>query len=205
MDLTADLDLLRLEFPILRRCVYLISNSLGAVPRQTKDNLERFYRIWEEEGVTAWQSEWWGLAERLGNRIAAFLNGKYGSVTMIPHATQAHWIALSTRFLNRDKKRNRIVMTDLDFPSTLYAVEKVSEFMGWQVDRVGSHGRVRIDVEEILERIDERTLFVATSHVTFKSAAVQDIQTIASRAHEYGALTLIDGYHGPGTIPVDLE
>ena len=205
MDLAHDLKTLRREFPILGTCTYLISNSLGAVPRQTKTNLEKYYKMWEEEGVTAWQSEWWGMAGRLGNRLASFLHAKPDSVAMIPHATQAHWIALSTCFQSDGGARNRIVMTDLDFPSTLYAVEKISEFMGWRIDRIKSNGRMRIDKEEIIERIDERTLFVATSHVYFKSAAIQDICSIATRAREYGALTLIDGYHAPGTLPVDLE
>jgi kynureninase len=53
--------------------------------------------------------------------------------------------------------------------------------------------------------VDDRTLFVVTSHVYFKSAYIQDIVQIAQHARSKGALTLVDGYHAPGTVPVDVK
>jgi kynureninase len=77
--------------------------------------------------------------------------------------------------------------------------------MGWDVDAVECGKSTFLDVEDVLEHIDERTLFVATSHVYFKSAQVQDIAAIAAKARRVGAITLIDGYHAPGCYPVDLK
>lgn len=77
--------------------------------------------------------------------------------------------------------------------------------MGWKLEIVKSNGQPGIDVEEILKQVDEKTLFVATSHVYFKSAHIQNIKQIASRAREVGALTLIDGYHAPGILPVNVK
>ena len=54
-DLEKDLDLIRKNFPILNRCVYLISNSLGAVPLGAREALERYFALWAEEGVSAWE------------------------------------------------------------------------------------------------------------------------------------------------------
>ncbi|MCK4759153.1 MAG: aminotransferase, partial [Candidatus Aminicenantes bacterium] len=61
-DLKRDLESVRKEFPILERCVYLISNSLGAVPRKAEEHLRRFYSLWAEDGVSAWKKEWWDLS-----------------------------------------------------------------------------------------------------------------------------------------------
>jgi kynureninase len=77
--------------------------------------------------------------------------------------------------------------------------------MGWKLETVKSKGKPGIEVGEILKRIDEDTLFVVTSHVYFKSAYIQDIRQIAFRASRVGALTLIDGYHAPGAIPVNVK
>jgi kynureninase len=96
-------------------------------------------------------------------------------------------------------------MTDHDFPSSLYAVQKICEFMDWNVQVIQSNGKPGIDIQHILDHIDDQTLFVATSHVYFKSAYVQDIAKIVDRARRMGAWTVIDGYHAPGCIPVNLS
>jgi len=205
LSLGRDLESIRKEFPILKRCIYLISNSLGAVPKKAKEDLQEFYQMWAEEGVSAWQKEWWELSRKVGNQVAFLLGAGEDEITMMANATLCHWVALSTKFLAKQSMRNKIIMTDHDFPSTLYAVSKIAEFMGWELDLVESSGRPGIEVEDILKRVDEKTLFVVTSHIYFKSAYIQNIEQIAARARQVGALTLIDGYHAPGIIPVNVK
>ncbi|MFC2168959.1 aminotransferase class V-fold PLP-dependent enzyme [Acidobacteriota bacterium] len=204
-DLKKDLEDVRNEFPILDKCVYLISNSLGAVPKKTEKNLQQFYLHWAKLGASAWEKRWWDLSSEVSNKIALLIGAKKNEVTMMPNATIAHWVVLSTRFHDKIKKKNKIVMTDHDFPSSLYAAFKISEFSGWDIDIVKSNGNPAISVKQILDHIDEKTLFVVTSHVYFKSAYIQDIRRIAKHAHQVGALTLIDGYHAPGSIPVNVK
>ena len=43
------------EFPILDRCTYLISNSLGAMPRTVYDRVKEYADTWATEGVLAWE------------------------------------------------------------------------------------------------------------------------------------------------------
>ena len=50
--------------------------------------------------------------------------------------------------------------------------------MGWELEMVQSQGQAGMEVDEILGKMDERTLFVATSHVYYKSAYIQDIAAI---------------------------
>jgi len=204
-DLQKDLELIRRYFPILEKCIYLISNSLGAVPKQVQDDLSRFFTMWATDGVSAWEKEWWGLSQTVGDKVAALIGAGSGEVTMMTNATQGHWVALSTKFTANPGKRNTVVMVDLDFPSILYSVSQICSFMEWRLEVVQSKRKPGIEVEEILSKIDDRTLFVATSHVYFKSAYIQDIRRIARHAHDSGALTLIDGYHAPGTVPVDVK
>lgn len=205
MNLDEDLDLLRKNFPILEKCIYLISNSLGAVPKKVQEDLNRFFHMWATDGVGAWEKEWWVLSQIVGDKLAALIGADSGEVTMMTNATQAHWVALSTQFAAQAKKRNKVVITDLDFPSIIYSISQICSFMGWRPLVVRSSEKPGIDVEEILHEIDEQTLFVATSHVYFKSAYLQDIKEVAQCARDKGALTLIDGYHAPGTVPVNLS
>ncbi|MGB8952355.1 MAG: aminotransferase class V-fold PLP-dependent enzyme [Candidatus Aminicenantales bacterium] len=204
-NLARDLSSIRREFPILSRCIYLVSHSLGAVPRKAYDGLRKYYALWAEEGVTAWQKEWWLLGQKIGNEIASFIGAGKNQVTMITNVTLCHWIVLSTQFAMTKSRRDTIVMTDHDFPSVIYAVTRIAQFMGWKVRMIRSFGQPGIDVEKILKQIDEQTLFVATSHVYFNSAFIQNIPAIVEKSRRVGALTLIDGYHGPGVIPLDVR
>jgi kynureninase len=57
----------------------------------------------------------------------------------------------------------------------------------------------------MLPSIDEETLVVPISHVIFKSAYVQDAPKIIERAHQVGALVILDVYQSAGIMPIDVK
>lgn len=59
----------RSEFPILDRTTYLISNSLGAMPRRVADALRHYTELWSTRGVRAWEDKWWMLAAQVRRNI----------------------------------------------------------------------------------------------------------------------------------------
>ena len=54
------------EFPILERCTYLVSNSLGAMPRAVPERLAAYADAWRTEGVRAWAKGWWEMPVTVG-------------------------------------------------------------------------------------------------------------------------------------------
>ena len=193
---------LRTEFPILARTNYLVSNSLGAMPRATADRVAEYARAWTERGVRAWADGWWGMPVTVGDEIAPLIGADAGEVAMVPNVTMAHAAVLSA--LDFTPPRDTIVMTALDFPSVRYVVERLAPRLGARVVTVPSEDGIAVDTERTIEAIDERTAFVNLSHVLFKSAYIHDVAAIAARARELGAVTIIDGYQAVGTIPVDV-
>jgi len=73
----------RSQFPILERCTYLISNSLGAMPKAVADSLQSYAEIWAARGVRAWEDKWWMLALEVGDQLGALMNAPAGSVTEV--------------------------------------------------------------------------------------------------------------------------
>jgi kynureninase len=57
----------------------------------------------------------------------------------------------------------------------------------------------------MLAAIDEETLLVPFSHVLFKSGFLQDAKAITERAHEVGALVVLDAYQSAGTVPFSVK
>ena len=65
------------EFPILATSTYLVSNSLGAMPRTVPDKLAEYTEQWRTRGVRAWAEGWWELPVTMGTQLAPLI-GKRG-------------------------------------------------------------------------------------------------------------------------------
>src|SRR5687768_8384306 len=192
----------RAEFPILERTTYLVSHSLGAMPRSVPDRLAEYVDTWAELGVRAWANGWWEMPLEAANEIAPLLGAAPGEVAMVPNVSIGQAMVLSA--LTYTAPRDRIVMTELDFPSVRYVYDQLAPRLGATVVVVPSDDGVSIDEERLFAAIDERTALVAVSHVLFRSAFIMDAEAICRRAREVGALVSLDAYHAVGVIPVDV-
>ena len=190
------------EFPILERTTYLVSNSLGAMPRTVPARLAEYAARWAEDGVRAWSRGWWEMPVTVGDEIAPLVGAGAGEVAMVPNVTQAQATLLSALdFTSRDT----IVMTELDFPSVRYVTEAMARRVGARVVVVPSEDGMSIDEDRLLEAVDERTRLVSVSHVLFRSAYVLDAKRITDVAHARGALVALDAFHSVGVMPVDVR
>ena len=183
----------RAEFPILEETTYLVSHSLGAMPRGAGERLSEFAREWAERGIRAWAEGWWESPMRVGDQVGRIIGAPPGSTVMHQNVAVAEAIVLSC-FQPVDPRRNRIVYERANFPSVryLYQAQRDLEVV------------VCEDDSEILERIDGRTLLVPMTHVLFKSGEIQDIEPIVRRAHEVGARVVLDCYQSAGIVPLDV-
>lgn len=193
----------RAEFPILENVAYLISNSLGAMPRAVYDRLRDYADSWATLGVRAWGAGWWELKGAVGDKIAPLMGAPQGSVLMHENASIANSILLSALDFS-DARRDKVVICDQDFPSDVYTLRQMLP-AHMQVEMIRSRDGMTIDTDELLSAIDERTRLVSLSHVLFRSAYIMPAQAIVERAHQVGAQTLLNGYHSVGIIPLDVS
>src|SRR3989449_3140587 len=196
-----DLERWRDEFPILSRSVYMINNSLGAMPRQTARNLAAYADAWATRGVRAWEDRWWEMPAEVGNRIARIIGAASGSISMHENVTTAHLVALSC--LRPSEIRRRIVCTAMDFPSMVYLF-RGQEANGFELRVVPAEDDLTIRTDRMLDTIDQTTAVVAFSHVLFRTSYIMDAAAIVARAHEVGAAVILDTYQSAGIIPVDV-
>lgn len=191
------------EFPILSTCNYLISNSLGAMPRKVYDSLQFYADTWAEHGVSSWGKGWFELPQTVGNKIAPLMGAKLDTVLVHQNASIANSILFGGMDFS-DTQRNKVVITDMDFPSDIYVLRRwLPDHM--EIHTVKTHDGISIDTDELLEAIDERTRLVSVSHVLFRSAYIMPTQAIVEKAHSVGAQVVFNGYHSIGVIPVDVS
>lgn len=198
VQLLDDLEGLRAEFPILSRKTYLNSCSLGALSRRSEAYLHEFTERWHEMGASAWYRHWLGRVEDLRTRVAACLGTTPREMALLPSTSTA--LAAITESVPAGA-RNRIVCTELDFPTLAYQWAVKPEF---ELVVLKSPDGIRIDPQQFEDAVDERTLFLATSHVFFTTGYEQDLPALAGIARRAGALSLIDGYQGAGQVELSL-
>jgi kynureninase len=201
---TMDDDLLqwRREFPILNRTTYLISNSLGAMPRGVHQSLAEYARTWEERGVRAWEEGWWELASVVADRLGSLLGAGPGDISLHQNVTLTQAVIASC--FDFAPPRNKVVMVDMEFPSILYFYLEQRR-RGARVEIVKSEDGIGVPLDRLLKAIDEETLLVPLSLVLFRSAYLLDARAIIERAHRVGALVVLDVFQAAGTVPLDLR
>lgn len=193
----------RKEFPILEQTTYMISHSLGAMPRRVYDRLQEFADTWATRGIRAWTEGWWEMPVTTGNKIARIIGADPGSVVMHQNVSVCQSIILSCFDLRQ--RRNKIVYEALNFPSVMYVYAAHAKAAGARIVEVPSEEGITISTERIVAAIDEETLLVPISHVLFKSAYIQDAKAIIDKAHAVGAHVVLDVYQSAGTVPLNVK
>src|SRR5260370_15107649 len=108
----------RAEFAILEETTYLISNSLGAMPRGVFESLRNYAEIWSTRGVRAWKERWGMMGLEVGNQIGHLMNAPANSVSLHGNVTQCQPGVASCFEFN--SKHTEGVYSDLHVSSFLY-------------------------------------------------------------------------------------
>ncbi|MCX4390926.1 aminotransferase class V-fold PLP-dependent enzyme [Micromonospora peucetia] len=198
LDATAQAAL-RAEFPLLSTCVYLNNNSTGAVPRDAEHVLTGYWetlRGWRDE---VWQ-DWHVGLDRYADSVAALIGAPPGSV--VTDANLSTLLARVASCFDYRAPRDRVVTTDLEYPTVPFIFNAFRRY-GARPDVIRSGGP-RFDEDALEARIDERTLLVCVPHASFSSGATIDLSRLVRRAHDVGALVVVDAFQSVGVVPLDV-
>jgi kynureninase len=199
VPVTPDWKALRSRFPVFEKKTYINSCSYGAlaaevaiaVRRYTQDRLERGcdWDYWVERNEAA-RSSFARLLGAAPDELAVTTSASAG----------INSLASALRF---DQGRHKIVISDYEFPTDAQ-IWYAQELRGAEIVRVPETDGY-IPVENFAAAIDEQTRLVAVTQVCFRNGARLDIPEIAELARERGALMMVDGYQGFGTLPFDVR
>ncbi len=166
----------------------------------TADAIREFTDTWATRGVRAWGEGWWRTPLTVGDALAPIVGAAPGTIAMMQNVAIAQQVIASC--FSFRPPQNRIVYTDLNFPSVMYFWEGVP---GAEVRTVRSWDGITVPTETLLDAIDERTAIVPISHILFRSAYLQDAAAVIRRAHDVGAMVVLDCYQSAGAVPFSLD
>lgn len=193
------------EFEVLRHKTYLITASLGPIGRRSRELLDAYLRAWEEKGAPdhVWFEEIFPAMGRLKRSFASLTGCVADEVALTTNIS----IALSTiaSCLDLRGERNRIVLSELDFPTDGHVWLAWARTTGAELVWLRSPDGVQLPVETYEAAIDDRTALVMVNRVLYRSSAIVDAKAVCAIARERGALSFVDDYHGLGVLPLDLH
>ena len=192
----------RERFAGLEANTWLVSHSMGAPPLAAREALLRYHAQWADGGPEGAWPKWLDEARTIADGIGAIVGAPAGSVALAPNVSVLQ-SALASALDLRTAERNEIVYEALQFPSLGY-VWTAWERAGARTVRVPTDDGRTIPTERICAAITERTAVVLLSHAYYQSGVVIDVPTIVGRAHELGALVVLDAYQTTGVYPYDV-
>jgi kynureninase len=190
----------RADYPILGRKTYLINNSLGAMHAGSRDALAAYAAAWATDGVEAW-NHWLPKMTEVADLVGSIIGAPPGSTVM--HQNVAALLGALASALDFSGPRNKVVTTAMDWPGSHYLWTEHTRY-GADLVVIPSDDGIGVEAQRVVDAIDERTLVVSVSHVLFKSAYVMDLAPIVARAHDVGAIVVLDSYQAAGIVPFSV-
>jgi isopenicillin-N epimerase len=177
--------------------VYLNHGSFGACPRPVFDAYQEWQRELEREPVNLLARRLEDELARVRGALAAYVGAPANDLVLAPNATAALNVVLRSLRLGAG---DEILTTEHEYG----AVEQLLKFVG---ERTGARvvRRPGEDAESIWAGATERTRVLVMSHVTSPTALLLPVEEVCGRARDAGVLSVVDGAHAPGHVPVDLE
>jgi len=199
-------DALRGEFLLDPDVVFLNHGSFGACPRPVFDAWQAWQREMERQPVQFLGYRFGGLMREARARLAGYLGAGADELVYVPNATTG--VNMVAHSLEPDlAPGDEIVTTDHEYGACDRAWQRVAARTG------AAYRRVPIPlpattpadvVERVWAAVGPRTRVLYVSHITSPTALTFPVAELVARARAAGIVTLVDGAHAPGQVPLDL-
>ena len=222
-----ELAAVRADFPILartlrdgRRLVYLDSGATAQKPEPVLDAEQDFYaqrnaavhrgaHQLAEEATAAYEDARTSVARLVGadDDEIVWTSGATAAINLVAYAMSnatagrggagARRLALAPG--------DEIVVTEAEHHANLVPWQELAARTGAVLRWLGVDDDGRVRVDEAASVITERTRVVAFTHVSNVTGAITPVAPLVARAHEVGALVLLDACQSVPHLPVDLH
>lgn len=195
---------LRDDFLVDPEVVFLNHGSFGATPRPVFETYQEWQRRLEWQPVQFLGTDIGEYLAEARVALGRYLNAAADDLVYVPNATfGVNVVARSLRLGPGDE----VLATDHEYG----ACENAWRFMSRDRGFTYNSRPVPLplpDASELLEQfwagVTPRTRVIFLSHITSPTAVRFPVEAICARAREAGILTVIDGAHAPGQLPLDL-
>jgi selenocysteine lyase/cysteine desulfurase len=190
------------DFPICKTLNYLNAASIGPVPKPVIDISTKFAAEIAIGGTKTLDEEkedlvYDGLREE-GSKLLKCSPDDVAAFNSVSEALNC--IAWSLELTE-----GKLISTNIEFPSVTYPALRMAHKEKDISTVLVKADNWLVPIEDLINEIDNSTKAVFITHVENLTGQIHDITRIAERAHEVGAIVIVDGIQAAGYIPLDMN
>ncbi|CDH59662.1 kynureninase [Lichtheimia corymbifera JMRC:FSU:9682] len=197
-------------------CTYLCGNSLGLMPKRSRELVMQEFDVWADRGVVGhWDHPghggWAVIDEPLKEPLGRLVGAKPSEVTPMNTLT-ANLHAMMASFYKPTKDRFKILIEAKAFPSDHYAVSSQLRLHGFDPEEAlialaPRQGESTLRTEDIIQTIrnDHQIALVMLSGIQYYTGQLFEIEKITRVGHEEGCVVGWDLAHAVGNAPLQLH
>jgi len=210
-----DIDAIRRDFPILSRevngypLVFLDNAATTQKPRVVIQAMTDYYERYNaniHRGVYTISEEATAAYEGARARVAAFLNAKNPKeVIFVRNATEAMNLVAQTWGRVNIKAGDAILLTVMEHHSNLVPWQLIAKEKGARLEFLDIDSRGRLILDDLEKKLSQGVKLVGITQMSNVLGTVNPVREIAAKAHQYGAVVLVDGAQGVPHVGVDVQ
>lgn len=148
------------------------------------------------------QGGWYEKLDQLRERLATMIHARGPhEIAFVPNTSTG--LSMVANGLDW-REGDRVVVSSVEYPANRYPWENLTRF-GVEIREVPPHEDHRIDVEDVIDAINDRTRIVSLSHVQYSTGYRINLKPISDMVHQAGGYLNVDGIQSVGAMPVDVQ
>ena len=210
-----DVEAVRADFPILSRRVhgkplaYLDNAATTQKPVQVIETMDRYYREYNaniHRGVHTLSAEATAAYEAARKKVRDFLNaGSDREIIFVRGATEAINLVAQTLGRSTLKAGDEIIISTMEHHSNIVPWQILCEQTGAVLRVIPINDRGELIIEAYEKLLNEKTRIVSIVHISNALGTVVPISSVIAKAHQYGALVLVDGAQAVAHTACDVQ
>ena len=193
-------DEIRSLFPVTRNYIYMNHAAVAPLSTSARDAMAALLDDVTLNG-TANYDKWCETYENTRKAAARLVNAKQHEIAFMRNTSDG--ISAIANGIDW-KSGDNVVTCNVEFPSNIYPWLRLCGERSVQL-KMAEERNGRVDAEELLSLIDQRTRVVAISWVQFASGFRADLQRIGKFCRERGVVFVVDAIQGLGGLALDVE
>jgi cysteine desulfurase / selenocysteine lyase len=188
------------EFEILKEMDFF--NHAGVAPITASAGRAMEAYVKQAQGRSYVHSGWYKRSAQVKEIAARLIGAKSGGEIAYVANTSTGLSLVAKGF--PFKPGDNVVITGVEYPANRYPWEDLKR-AGVHVIQVPQQPDGRIDTDDVIEAITNRTRIVSVSHVQYASGYRMDVEAIGRMTHKAGGYLCVDAIQSVGVLPVDVQ
>lgn len=210
-----DITAIRKEFPVLGRAVhgkplvYFDNAASSQKPLQVIDRIAEYYKNEHaniHRGVHTLSQEATDAYEKSRKRLAGFIHGEDAAEVIFTRGTtESINLVAATWGAQNLLPGDEVLISYMEHHSNMVPWQMICQKTGAKLKAIEVTDSGELDMDSFHELLSEKTKLVAVGHVSNTLGTINPVEYIIEKAHQEGAVVLIDGAQAAPHLKVDVR